>query len=224
VERTGELVLHGRRDDFAIETELQPLELQLDPRGEILAWFYSAEVQPKRVLRYEAEDLAAGGRLEEAETRFQQALRTSAAAPSPVDPLDEAVTAPRIDERVETVRLRLALARLYLQQGREGEATAALDAIDRELAGDGERSFRVERDALRSRIDLRHGGHAAALRRLAAGGEQAALAEAYALLAVAAEMAGAEEDLRWALREARGRGVDVSAFRPTGGAEEIAPR
>jgi hypothetical protein len=247
VERTGELVLHGRRDDFAIETELQPLELQLDPRGEILAWFYSAEVQPKRVLRYEAEDLAAGGRLEEAETRFQQALRTSAAAPSPVDPLDEAVTAPRIDERVENVRIRLALARLYLQQGREGEATAALDAIDRELAGDGERSFRVERDALRSRIDLRHGGHAAALRRLkktlralsprrdgapealagggaAAGGEQAALAEAYALLAVAAEMAGAEEDLRWALREARGRGVDVSAFRPTGGAEEIAPR
>jgi hypothetical protein len=108
----------------------------------------------------------------------------------------------------------------------------ALDQIDRELEASNDDTFRMQREALRSRLEIRQGRYDAAYRRLKRtlklatprrdrtswrdtwwrlrlNTERNAVTEAFSLLAVAARETGSEEVLGWALREARNRGVDV---------------
>jgi len=137
-------------------------------------------------------------------------------------------------QRSADARIRLALARLYLK-GQGQEATLQqLDLADRLLESD-EVTLRMERDALRSRLEIARGDYDPAYRRLKRtlklasprqGGnswratmwtlrlrsEPEALTEAYALLAVAAHETGNTDDYRWAVREARERGVDMEAL------------
>jgi hypothetical protein len=134
---------------------------------------------------------------------------------------------PATEAMRETARIRLALARIYLDRGLPVEAAAQLDEVDRSFGSDWV-SFRVERDALRSRLDIGRGDHGSAFRRLKrmlkmAGPQRSnwramavrvrlasewqAMTEAYALLAVAAYETGHLDDARWALREARDRGA-----------------
>ena len=44
------------RQEFELDTSRKPLELQLDPRGEILARFYAQDDHPKRSLRFQAQN------------------------------------------------------------------------------------------------------------------------------------------------------------------------
>ena len=233
--QNGQLFLHGRRDGFAIETEQQPIDLKLDPRGEILAWFYSEDLHPKRVLRYQAQDLAAEGRLEEAEARYFEALRSPADSGN-IDPLAPA-GGPRIQRRTEDLKIRLDLVRLYMEQGRAAIAMAALDEIDQEVEATDELLFKMQRQALRGRMEIRQRNYEAAFKRLKKtlslasprqdrapvrkvlwrlrlSAERAAVTEAFSLLAIAAHETGKLDELRWALREARDRGVDVSLLEP----------
>jgi tetratricopeptide (TPR) repeat protein len=191
-------------------------------------------VHPKRVLRYHAEDLAAEGRLAEAEERYLQALEAPTLPDAPADALD-AVTEPRVGGPREDMRIRLELARLWVDQGRLDRAAAELDAIDRDLERDEARMFAMQRESLRGRIEILGEDYEAAFRRLrkmlrvAAPGrahaawrdvlrrvqlnaERTAVTEAYALLAIAARETGNDAEFAWALREARDRGVDVSAI------------
>jgi hypothetical protein len=235
VVRRGHLLLSGERAGFRIETDLEPAELKLDPDGVTLAWFYSEQRNPKRVLRYEAEDLANEGRWEEAEARYQQALAVVGETDAAVDPLGPAPTAPRRDARLEDLKIRLSLVRMRIAWGRLAVAEDDLDRIDRELAAEKLDLMHVERDTLRARIELQRGLPAAAERRLRRtlqiaspdrphhawndvllqlqlSTERMALAEATALLVVATFETGDKEDLAWALRQAKERGVDVSAL------------
>jgi hypothetical protein len=232
----GQLFLEGRQDAFRIETGAQPAELRLDPRGEILAWFYSERRHPKRVLRYEAAELALQGRLDEAEARYRAALACPADTQGPVDPLGPAVVEPRIDGPIEDLNIELALARLALERGDDAGAQAALAAIESALAGDERDPLRMERDVLQARLEIRRGEIARAhrrlertlrsvapgrggdrpwqevLRQLRLSAERLATVEAFALFALASHELAEEEDLAWALREARDRGADVSAL------------
>jgi hypothetical protein len=241
----GQLVLEGRRDGFRIETEGRPADLRLDPRGEILAWFYSARTHPKRFLHHQAEDLAAEGELSAAESRYLEALASPAVATAP-DPLtgrrrwSGAGGAP-------DVRIRLALARVYLDQGRFSEAEQALDDVDAELEAWDRVLFRVQRDALRSRLEILRGDYQPAFRRLKKtlrlasprhlrvpwrslilriqlNTEREAVTEAYSLLAIAAHETGNREVLRWALQEARDRQVDVSRLESLEASIDPTPR
>ena len=228
--QSGQLFLQGRQDDFEIDTDRRPVDLRLDPQGEILAWFYSAERHPKRFLRYQAEDLVAAGEWDAAEARFLEALSLPGESSSR-DPLGPAPDLPGAQGSVQNLKIRLALVRLHTEQGREEEALAALDEIDRELASN-QMMFRMQRDALRSRMEIRQGRYDAAYRRLKKtlklasprndrtswrnvwwqyrlNTERSAVTEAFSLLAIAAHEAGNEEVFLWALREARNRGVDV---------------
>ena len=129
----------------------------------------------------------------------------------------------------ETTRIRLALARLYLDRGRLGEAASQLDVVDESLGQD-RVSFRMERDVLRSRLEIVRGDCEPAYRRLKRGlrlarprrtdwramllqaqlgSEWQAVTEAYALLAVAAYETGHLDDARWALQEAQDRGAGM---------------
>jgi hypothetical protein len=234
--QTGQVVLEGRRDGFRIETDRRPVDVRLDPRGELLAWFYSAQGHPKRFLHYEAEDLAAAGELAAAESRYLEALASPAEAATR-DPLASGSDGEGIQGRVQDVKIRLALTRVYLDQGRLDEAEQALDAIDGELETWDRMMFRMQRDALRSRLEILNGDFEPAYKRLKKtlrlasprrvrvpwrnlmlqlqlNTERAAVTEAYSLLAIAAHETGNRNVFRWALSEARDRRVDVSALEP----------
>jgi len=235
VGRRGQLLLGGGRSGFRIETEVEPVDLRLDPEGVILAWFYSEQRNPKRVLRYEAEELANEGRWDEAEARYREALALPAETDAAVDPLGPPPSAPRLDTRLEDLKIRLSLVRMQIGRGRMEQAETDLERIDHELSGDTANLLRVEREALRARLELQRGAFAAAHRRLRRtlqlaspergqrpwrevlfqmqlSTERVALAEASALLTLAAFELGSADDLAWALREAKDRGVDVSAM------------
>ncbi len=226
------LFMSGREHEFRIESDYRPIDLRLDPRGEILARFYSADEYPKRVLRYKALDHLTAGRRDEAEQVYLQALKLESGPAPRVRPVPWLRNAER-DEQLENARIILALARIYIEQGREGEALARLDAAD-ELLGQAAVELRMERDVLRSRIDIGHADYEVAYRRLKKtfriaapkrpvgwngivwrlrlNSERLAMTEAFALHAIASFETGHEEELRWALQEARQRGTDVSVL------------
>ena len=233
--RAGQLFLQGRRDGFEIETEREPLEFDLDPMGEILAYFYAADRHPKRVLRYRAADLTTEGRLHEAEARYHEALNVSSGKLDAMDALEPGPVTPRVDGFEEDLKIRLALVRLYMDQDRDESARAELDAIDREIVRSERMKFRMEREALRSRLEVRAGQYASVYKRLKKtlkqatprpGGsswrelllqlqlssEREAVTEAYNLLAIAAHETDKQEDLQWALQEARSRNSDVTSL------------
>jgi tetratricopeptide (TPR) repeat protein len=228
----GRLFLEGRSDEFRIRSAHEPLELTLDPRGEILARFYSATEHPKRVLVYQALDRAAEGRWGEAEALYSRALDAGIGGPPEPSPTSWMRDAER-DADYQNAKIHLALARICVDQDREDEALEQIEAAER-LLGPDTLAFRVERDALRSRIDVRRGEFESAYRRLKntfrqasprgpvswqalmgklqLTGERLAMTEAFALHAVAAFETGDDDEMRWALREARERGADVSAL------------
>jgi tetratricopeptide (TPR) repeat protein len=240
--QSGQVVLEGRQDGFRIETDRRPVDVRLDPRGELLAWFYSAQGHPKRFRHYEAEDLAAAGELSAAESRYLEALESPAEADTR-DPLSSRPDEDGIQGRVQDVKIRLALTRVYLDQGRLEESEEALDGIDRELETWDRMMFRMQRDALRSRLEILSGDYEPAYKRLKKtlrlasprrarvpwrnlmlqlqlNTERAAVTEAYSLLAIAAHETGNRNVFLWALSEARARRVDVSALEPFESLEE----
>jgi tetratricopeptide (TPR) repeat protein len=230
--RAGRLLMTGRRDSFEIESDREPLGVTFDPEGELLAYFYSKREDPKQVGIYRAMDLVAERRFAEAEASYREALRLPIAERGPIGPVPWLYN-PETEAQRADARIRLALARLYLDQDREAEALGELDFIDREL--DPTRTlFRVEREALRSRLDVRRGEYRSAIKRLRRtlrlavterrnwrallnriylGSERLALTEAFALLTVAALETGRYEDMRWAHAEAVGRGADMRALK-----------
>jgi hypothetical protein len=233
-ERQGNLLIDGRRGEFRIPTPSRPRRLTLDPQQETLAWFHAADQHPKHVLRYAAHDVARSGRVGEAEALLRRALE-ALEGPVEAPPWSAPVAPPRREPAVEDARIRLDLARLYLDTDRDAEAAEELAWIDRSIDERYWSPYRVEREMLRARIDLRAGEHAAALRRLrrllraaappAEGSqrrgrawwtqstsEQQALVEAFTLLAVAAHETGATDDLAWALDETRALAVDTSVL------------
>jgi len=229
----GQLVIEGRDDLFHVETHGRPLEFRLDPRGEILARFFSAQRHPKRFVHHQAEDLAAAGDLAAAEARYLEALLS----PPGIDPGAGGDRAGRIQD----LKIRLGLTRLYLSQGRIGEAEARLQQVEFELDEWDRGALRVQREALRSRMEILRGEYDPAYRRLKKtlrlasprrarvpwrnlmlqvqlNTERDAVTEAYSLLAVAAHEVGDAEVFDWALREARDRGVEVSDLEREAGA------
>jgi len=232
--QAGTLFLKGSHDSFEIEVADRPVRLEFDPLGEILARFYSVGEFPKRVARYQAEADALAGRLAAAEQGYRRALEL------PVGTSGERsahswMSDPEREFEESNAEIRLALARQYLDQRRDSEAQAELQVVEGLLAP-ARQIFRVERDVLQSRLDLRRGNYADAFRRLKKtlriaaprGGargwqgvlwslqlssERLAISEAYALLAIAAYEIDDDEEMLRALQEAEGHDVDVSELR-----------
>ena len=229
---SGQLELEGREQRFRIDTESRPVELRLDPGGETLARFYSAGGNPKRFLQRDAEELAAAGQIEAAARRYREAL----AAPPDAAARDPRSTPPRPTDpatRAQDVQIRLALARLWLEQREPEAARAVLAEVERDVAAWDRAFCSMEREALRARADILRGHYQPAYHRLKKtlrrvepaarpptpreqlarrrlSAEGAAVSEAYALLAIAAHETGDLSTRDWALREAQARGVDAS--------------
>ena len=213
----GELMLRGD-GRFEVETDLEPATFRLDPHGEVLARFAPAD-DVRRTLRLQAEDRLGLDDFAGAEELLRRALDAQ-----PQSSPSEAGTSAAYrdaEARRDEGRLRAALARLCLDQGRVDEARAEIAVLEKILAQD-RGGLWFDREVLAARIELESGAAADAyrrLRRLLGRGVDDAprvradlAAEAWALLAVAAHAIGERENLTTALAAARSRGADVTAF------------
>jgi tetratricopeptide (TPR) repeat protein len=229
----GLVLLQAEQARFEIETESRPIAFELDPLGEILAYFHSEPTHPRRVSRFRAEDLMARGDLAEAERAFRQALQLPLPQPVATDGLPW-MNDPDVQARRDDASIRLALARLYLRQKRVDDAQGELDSVA-ELMDSDRVTLRVERDVLQSHVEIAQGAYEPAYRRLKKtlklaapregsrgwraavwkmqlASERLAVIEAYMLLAVAAYETGHTEDAHWAAQEAREHGADLRAL------------
>ena len=231
--QTSQLMLKGRTRQFEIESPFEPQQFTLDPHGETLARFYSARTSPKRYARYRGEDLIAEGSYQEAEKVLLDALTRppGTLGETPVLPW---LKDPEIDRKREDAAIQLVLARLYIDTDRDEQATARMGAVDELLAEDGD-TYRMERDTVWARLNLRSGQYdeayqrlkktmrlaapereplrwQARLLRLRLKSERQAMTDAYALLAVASRETGHVADYEWAMAGARERGVDLTGL------------
>jgi len=207
---TGRLVLRGELSPFRLEVEQRPLILWLDRGGEVLGRFFAAARWPRRAALARGLDLARSGAFAEAEAVWL------AAFDEPVVTADEQWLGAELDVeasgRVLDISLHTALARLYLDQGRLGEAAERVSLARERMQRDDRWLFEHELVALEARLAIRSGRPEQALRELreAIGREpEVGSTEVAALLAVACHLAGQPDDWTAACREARSRGVDL---------------
>ena len=232
----GNLMLEGAGDRFVVKTETRPLGLALDPRGEILAGFYSARTHPKKVAALKAENLLIAGDTAGAEAGFRQALEAPAGTPDKAAFTLAWMQPSPMQQRRDDALIHLRLARLALDRSDETLAHKEI-ASAVEILGPDSHALRIELAALAGRIDLRHGDYKSAFKRAKnalrlfsprrqqrywrlrgwqaqVGADWLATTDVLAILAVAAFETGHNEELRWALEGAGDRGVDLSVLQP----------
>ena len=207
---TGRLLLRGEHSPFRLEVEQRPLILWLDRGGEVFGRFFAAARWPRRAALARGLELARSGALDEAEAAWL------AAFDAPVVTAEEQWLGADLDieasGRVLDISLHAALARLYLDQGRLGEAAERTRLARERMQRDDRWLFEHEVLALEARLAIRSGMPEQALRELrqAIGRDpDVASTEVAALLAVASHLAGQPDDWSAACRDARSRGVDL---------------
>ena len=218
----------------SIRIKQEPRDFWLDQRGEVLARFYSENHQPKRMLRWQAVELAGDGRFDEAEAMF---LRSIGASLIPEDEIKDTDLSKKDIERMTWTQECLAylgLARVYVAQQRDAEARQALAAGEARLKGLDKDRYMSLRQEIRCHLDLRSGEYDAAYNVLSKWlkldipvREGESLGESmrrskfssrgrrwgggldYTMLAVAAFETGHEAVALEAIREAEERGADI---------------
>ena len=211
----GRFVVSGASSDFAIDVQGEPRAFLLDRHGEVLANFFDEKLHPRRSQLVAARVAADQDHLEAAEALLAKALAIddkAEAEPSLRYLVVAGITSTSVQmdhgrtQRLLTLEIQLCRARLFLQQARDAEAKAALDATgaaDAESNGQGD-----ERDVLLSWLDIHHGAFASAFRRLRDG--RIDTAESTLLLAIAAQATGHREEAIAALKAARHKGADAT--------------
>ena len=218
----GVVRVRGREQEFEIPVPGRPRRLEFDPRGEILANFHSESVAPKQVLHHLAQNVAGSGDHAQAEELYLRALGSTSE-------FDDRTT------RLFDMRIRIDLARMFLDSDRDGDAIRELDRVERDLRPSDRSMFQVALALARSRVDLRAGNPREAGQRL---GRLIGLleprssfttwwqyrlyleihtgtgtaAELAALYAVATRLTGDDDGFEKAAREASERGCDLSAL------------
>lgn len=227
----GDLTIAGATDQFVIPATEEPQAFRLDPRGEVLARFFSEQTHPKRFKEFQAQALLLEGDVAAAQMAFEAALEVEIES---VDPTDLPVPWLRPTEMRRAhadARIHLQLARIYLDRGNERAAERAL-SNSAELSDDAPDLFGIERETLEGRLELRRGEFNAAYRRAKralrltnprrqqgywrlrgwqaqVGADWWATTEMLAILAVSAFETEQSDVLAWALKGARERGVDL---------------
>ncbi len=214
---------------FALDFDIpwEPKEIVLDRDREVLALLYSKGPNPKEILLKRGINFAAAGKTTEAEAAFKEALETKRStemqsALNPYAPFFMSLPAGvdigasykdlllDVQKQITNAALHLLLARLYIDEGKDGAAADELKQANRSLDSDYRDWIDEETALLESRIDVRRGEYKAALDRLSKRGGDSA--EAYALYAIAAKGSGQAAELQKAIEEARELGVDVTTI------------
>lgn len=210
----GHILLRGESTPLSFELDHEPKEVWLDRREEVFGRFFNQRRHPKRMLLYQAIDLAAAGRREEALALAAQALAAETfSGPRYEDspgPEDLEAEAQSLDGQVH-----LLLGRLHLDAGRDAEARSALGAA-RDLLEPGKHPWRKgEIDLLDARLALHEKDFERAYRLLRKGVvKQGTIegAEGSLLLAIAARATGHTEEAKQAIEDAKQGGAEVGVL------------
>jgi Flp pilus assembly protein TadD len=202
----GQVLVKGASSPFELEVEYEPKRLWLDRERIVLATVHDDTHDIKRARFRQGLEAAAKGDVAAAEKLWKEAVATKPADPDEVQHVTQ-----ELDATIE-----LALARLRLDRGEDGEAAAAVERAGDRLGRWADESVRGEVDLLQSRLDLRAGRFPEAYRRL----KKAVLRrgsvdspEAHLLLAIAALRTGDRDGFDDAVASAEERGADVKALR-----------
>jgi hypothetical protein len=205
----GRMLVQGAETTARLELEHRPLGVLLDPRDEIFARFFDLEVSPKRSAIRRAREAVSAGDAEGARQAYRSALTAAVRSPN------EFLRVPDADEVAREGReldawARFGLARLALDAGDLGTARRELVASTSELDRTQRRAFEGVAAILASRLELAEGASPGPvfrrLRRTVLKESWADDAEAWLLLAIAADAAGEAEVLEKAREEAERRG------------------
>ncbi len=232
----GAVILEGAVTEFEFAVPRKPDSFWLDQRGETLAHFYCEQRQPKRMLRYRAQELAGAGDYEEAEKLYSKAL---------TEPLysEDAGDVDRSKKQIERSSTRqdalihIHMARMYVDRGKPAEASVALDETDKLLTGLDKNWYKGSRDVLRAQLAVEVGDYKSAYNSLskiaylefpylsseslADGARRQKFksrnryrlsGRGYALLAVSAFETGHEEVALQALKRAQELNTDMAAL------------
>jgi tetratricopeptide (TPR) repeat protein len=240
----GRMVIQGEVSDFQIALPEEPKSFWLDQRGEVLARFYCEAREPKRMLRYQAHELAGSGAFAEAEAMYLKALSAPLFGEGTPDELLPKKRELERQTRRQDALIHIGMARLYVEQQRDEDARRALDTADGMLKGLDRDYFKMSRVVLRAHMDVHAGEYRAAYETLSkilrldfpvvegetvadssrrnrfkTGRRYRGSGRAYALLAVTAFETGHDVVARQALKEAEKRGADMEAAKRTYGSD-----
>lgn len=248
----------GEESRYHLDLRYEPERFWLDRHGEAVGRFYCASCLPRVSLILEARWLSAMGELERAEEMFDRAMDAPLGEDLFVgslgdDPGDEEMVRALLLgpddagflrsarpgqkrkwlDRITTACVHIGRARVFLEQGKDDQARAEIQAGEKLLKGLEKDRLKGERIVLKSRLDLRNGDAASAFDRLADSlrmhfpqrGDESTVeqarrvkfrdnplvlgGDAYALLAAAACTTDHEAVCQRAVVEARQRDADV---------------
>ncbi len=201
----GNILVKGESTPFEIPVEHEPKAFWLDRYAKVFGLFFDESRHPKRTLYNRALKASVEGKAAEAVALYDKAMSVEEPPPDTRETLPYKYL--QALRRVMNARIELGRARLLLDQGKDGEADAALGRVDRLVKDDEE--YRL----LQSRLDVRRGDYDKAFQRLRKGLERSSeldSSEGYALLAISARATGHKEELDKALKKARENGADVT--------------
>jgi tetratricopeptide (TPR) repeat protein len=207
----GHIVLKGEKTSIEIPLDQDPKDFWLDRHEEVFGRFFNESHNPKRVLLFQAVDAATSGRVADAEALFAKALAAEVeVSTDPANPPDEKTL--KREGKFLDAWIELHRARLYLDQGRDGEAQASFDRSRKVLAS---YSFWFEEDlkVIESRLDIRRGDYERAFKRLNKGLLRRGTldsTESFVLLAIAAQATGHTQELKEATEAAKENGADLA--------------
>lgn len=230
----GNLLVSGLTTEFSFEIAEEPRDFFIDQSGEVLAYFYCETREPKKMLRYRAMELAG----EEAEELLRRALTAEMFPESIRGGLQASDKELQQRSDYEDALIHLELSRIYLDLGRDADATKALQTGESLLTGVYKNYAMPTRDALRSRLELRRGAYKEGWARLSrslrltfprtgegtlgseirrnkwrTGARRTGDGEDYALLAVVAANQQQADVAFQAIKEAEERGADLSRLK-----------
>jgi hypothetical protein len=228
----GHVVLEGQPATFAIDVDEEPTGLILDREQRMLASFVAETLTPKLALVHRAMEQDAGG----AEPLYREALDADLYSGMLIEAREYDAQSIARATQIENARIRLELARLYLDLDRTADAVRELEAAEAEIAPHGATQWSGLRDSVRRRLEVQRGEYKTAYEHLSRAlrlrfprtdAETVGSArlrkkfrtgrtgdgEDYALLAVAAFEVGRELVSRTAMDEAERRGADMQALR-----------
>jgi hypothetical protein len=200
----GSLRLHGEVTPIQIDLAYEPKEFWFDRDAEVFGLFWDEKRNPKEARYYQGLEAAAAGKSAEAEALWTRAYEADD------EPREFGGTAYyqeiQASRRAKNAWIDLARARLFLDEGRDGDAEKALSRGD--MLGETH-----EWKLLASRLDVRRGAYDKAFRRLRQGlAETGGLdsAEGNLLLAIAAQATRHPEEYDKAVKAARENGADLA--------------
>jgi hypothetical protein len=214
---SGNVLIRGIETPLLIETIEEPEVLWLDRRQEVFGRFFCETCWPRQTMLTHGLNLEAEGRIEEAEEMLRRALdQPMVNVPAS---WQDAASDLEYQKRVLDIQIHLALARLYLDNGRLSDTDNQLVAARSLMTGGDRWQFDHQLLAVEARLKLKRGDPRAAydlLFKPLQNHQYARAGETFALLAIAARALDKKQVQREASRQAEAHGIDMTALSSAG--------